>query len=84
MKLKLDFDFNGEAYMTVSGQNSNNSVRVNNQERFLEGCRRRMADWKLIRRTDGREDQQDDQGAGAVGPGGLCGVAVRGPGRAVR
>src|SRR5207253_11143257 len=29
--LKLDYDFNGEAYYTVSGQNSNNSVRINNQ-----------------------------------------------------
>ncbi|MFT3683897.1 MAG: adenosylcobalamin-dependent ribonucleoside-diphosphate reductase [Phycisphaerales bacterium] len=28
MKLTLDFDFNGEAYQTVSGQNSNNSVRI--------------------------------------------------------
>src|ERR1700677_723257 len=28
--LKLDYDFNGEAYMTVSGQNSNNSVRIPN------------------------------------------------------
>src|SRR5205085_10449303 len=26
--LKLDYDFNGEAYFTVSGQNSNNSVRI--------------------------------------------------------
>ncbi len=26
--LKLDYDFNGEAYLTVSGQNSNNSVRI--------------------------------------------------------
>ncbi len=26
--LKLDFDFNGEAYGTVAGQNSNNSVRI--------------------------------------------------------
>lgn len=26
--LKLDYDFNGEAYQTVSGQNSNNSVRI--------------------------------------------------------
>src|SRR5580704_11524598 len=29
--LKLDYDFNGEAYMTVSGQNSNNSVRIPNR-----------------------------------------------------
>ena len=28
LKLKLDYDFNGEAYATVSGQNSNNSVRI--------------------------------------------------------
>jgi ribonucleoside-diphosphate reductase alpha chain len=28
LKLKLDYDFNGEAYQTVSGQNSNNSVRI--------------------------------------------------------
>lgn len=28
--LKLDYDFNGEAYQTVSGQNSNNSVRIPN------------------------------------------------------
>jgi ribonucleoside-diphosphate reductase alpha chain len=26
--LKLDYDFNGEAYQTVAGQNSNNSVRI--------------------------------------------------------
>src|SRR5690606_21297064 len=28
--LKLDYDFNGESYQTVSGQNSNNSVRIPN------------------------------------------------------
>ncbi len=28
LDLKLDYDFNGEAYQTVSGQNSNNSVRI--------------------------------------------------------
>ena len=27
----LDYDFNGEAYYTVSGQNSNNSVRIPNE-----------------------------------------------------
>ena len=30
LRLRLDYDFNGEAYMTVSGQNSNNSVRIPN------------------------------------------------------
>ncbi|HYE19665.1 MAG TPA: hypothetical protein VEA69_14535, partial [Tepidisphaeraceae bacterium] len=31
MGLKLDYDFNGEAYYTVSGQNSNNSIRIPNK-----------------------------------------------------
>ncbi len=43
-------DWDSDAYLTVSGQNSNNSVRVTNE--FLE---RVLADgdWELIRRTDG-------------------------------
>ncbi|MCA9285085.1 MAG: adenosylcobalamin-dependent ribonucleoside-diphosphate reductase [Phycisphaerales bacterium] len=48
--LKLDYDFNGEAYYTVSGQNSNNSVRLTND--FLEAVEA-DGDWHLIRRTDG-------------------------------
>ncbi len=42
-------DFNGEAYATVSGQNSNNSVRVS--EEFLEAVER-DEDWHLRWRTD--------------------------------
>src|SRR5215204_1969004 len=42
-------DFNGEAYATVSGQNSNNSVRVS--EAFLEAVDR-DEDWQLRWRTD--------------------------------
>jgi len=49
LKLKLDYDFNGEAYMTVSGQNSNNSVRVPNA--FIKAVED-DGDWTLIRRTD--------------------------------
>jgi ribonucleoside-diphosphate reductase alpha chain len=43
-------DFNGEAYATVSGQNSNNSVRITND--FVDAV---LADddWALINRTDG-------------------------------
>lgn len=51
MKLKLDYDFNGEAYATVSGQNSNNSVRVSNA--FLQAVES-DGNWNLIRRTDGK------------------------------
>ena len=42
-------DFNGEAYSTVSGQNSNNSVRVS--EAFLQAVER-DEDWHLRWRTD--------------------------------
>ena len=46
-----DTDWDSEAYLTVSGQNSNNSVRVTND--FIEAVRG-DADWPLIRRTDGK------------------------------
>src|SRR5258707_5712127 len=46
-----DTDWDSEAYLTVAGQNSNNTVRILNDflERVLSG-----ADWQLIRRTDGK------------------------------
>ncbi len=46
-----DTDWDGEAYYTVSGQNSNNSVRVNDE--FLKAVAN-DGDWKLTRRTDGK------------------------------
>ncbi len=49
--LKLDLDFNGEAYYTVSGQNSNNSVRI--PDAFLEAVES-DGDWHLYNRTDGK------------------------------
>ncbi len=45
-----DTDWDSEAYATVSGQNSNNSVRVTNA--FLKAVED-DADWELIRRKDG-------------------------------
>ena len=51
LDLKLDYDFNGEAYATVAGQNSNNSVRV--PDRFMKALDT-DGDWQLIRRTDGK------------------------------
>jgi ribonucleoside-diphosphate reductase alpha chain len=46
-----DVDWDSEAYVTVSGQNSNNSVRVT--DAFLTAVKN-DADWALIRRTDGK------------------------------
>lgn len=44
-------DYEGEAYQTVSGQNSNNSVRIPNQ--FFEALKE-GGQWDLKARTDGR------------------------------
>ena len=46
-----DTDWDSEAYLSVSGQNSNNSVRVT--DKFLDAVRENK-DWELIRRTDGK------------------------------
>ncbi len=43
-------DFNGEAYRTVAGQNSNNSVRV--PDEFMEAVKN-DGDWSTTARTDG-------------------------------
>lgn len=45
-----DSDFNGDAYATVSGQNSNNSIRITNE--FL-GAVKNDTEFPLRRRTDG-------------------------------
>jgi ribonucleoside-diphosphate reductase alpha chain len=47
----LDTDWDSEAYLTVSGQNSNNSVRVTDD--FLRAVAD-DGDWNLIRRLDGK------------------------------
>ena len=44
-------DYEGEAYKTVSGQNSNNSVRISND--FFHALEK-DADWELKARSDGR------------------------------
>lgn len=45
-----DTGWEGEAYSTVSGQNSNNSVRIT--DKFLESVEN-DEDWQLLRRVDG-------------------------------
>jgi ribonucleoside-diphosphate reductase alpha chain len=49
--LKLDYDFNGEGYTTVSGQNSNNSVRIPNK--FFKAVEE-DGNWNLTWRTNGK------------------------------
>ncbi len=46
----MDTHYESEAYQTVSGQNSNNSVRIPNS--FIDEVKR-DGDWRLVRRTDG-------------------------------
>jgi ribonucleoside-diphosphate reductase alpha chain len=47
----FDTDWQSDAYVTVSGQNSNNSVRIPNT--FMEAVLRDEP-WRLLRRTDGK------------------------------
>ena len=58
-----DTDWDSEAYLTVSGQNSNNSVRVT--DAFLEAVEA-DGDWNLTRRLDGKT-AQDAEGARPLG-----------------
>ncbi|ATF18281.1 vitamin B12-dependent ribonucleotide reductase [Phaeobacter gallaeciensis] len=46
-----DTDWDSDAYSSVSGQNSNNSIRVTNA--FLHAVKK-DADWQLINRVDGK------------------------------
>jgi len=48
---EYDTCWNSEGYATVSGQNSNNSVRLNNEFMRAVEC---DGDWDLINRTDGK------------------------------
>ncbi|HET6469360.1 MAG TPA: vitamin B12-dependent ribonucleotide reductase, partial [Geminicoccaceae bacterium] len=45
-----DADWDSEAYLTVSGQNSNNSARISDE--FVAAVQADR-DWRLVRRTDG-------------------------------
>jgi ribonucleoside-diphosphate reductase alpha chain len=52
----LDTDWQGEAYMTVSGQNSNNSVRVPNE--FMDAVKNK-GEWNLYYRTELDKAEQE-------------------------
>jgi len=53
-----DTDFNGEAYQTVSGQNSNNSVRVAHE--FFEAVEH-DGDWNLYWRTEKKKAAKESR-----------------------
>ncbi len=48
---ELDTNWDSESYLTVSGQNSNNSIRIPNS--FFEALEKE-GNWELIRRFDGK------------------------------
>lgn len=52
----LPADFNGEAYHTVAGQNSNNSVRVNDE--FMQAAQQGKA-WGTYRRSGTPEERRE-------------------------
>lgn len=58
--LKLDYDFNGEAYGTVAGQNSNNSVRI--PDAFFDAVDA-GDDWQTTYRTTGEVANTFDAGS---------------------
>ena len=57
--LTLDYDFNGEAYATVAGQNSNNSVRI--PDSFFDAIDS-GAQWQTTYRTTGEVAKTFDAG----------------------
>ena len=77
---EYDTNWDSKAYQTVSGQNSNNSIRVPNG--FFSGVtgKRRVAPHP----PDGRSRGQDTQGQGSVGSNLLGGLDVCRPGYAIR
>ena len=77
---EYDTDWDSEAYYTVSGQNSNNSVRVPNA--FYDVLARR-GQWELKRRTDGKSAGLRPRRA-ALGRDRARGVGLRRSRRAVR
>jgi ribonucleoside-diphosphate reductase alpha chain len=54
----FDTDWQGEAYMTVSGQNSNNSVRVPNE--FMDAVENKDS-WNLYWRTELDKAEEEDR-----------------------
>ena len=51
----FDGDFNGSAYASVSGQNSNNSIRIS--KKFFSSLEKKQQ-WSMYRRLDGKESKK--------------------------
>ena len=77
----FDTDWQSEAYQTVSGQNSNNSVRIPNA--FMDAVLR-DENWRLIRRTDGGGRARAPAAQRPLGADLLRGLVVCRSGGAVR
>ena len=87
---EYDTDWNSKAYFTVSGQNSNNSVRIDNA--FMEAVQK-DGPWHLYWRTEKEKAKREGRppkprktlrGPRPVGPDRLRRLGLRRPGRAVR
>src|SRR5262249_897557 len=87
---EYDTDWNSKAYYTVSGQNSNNSVRISNA--FMKAVELREP-WPLFWRTEKEKAAREGRGARPRraaqadergGPGRLRRGVLRRPGGAVR
>ena len=73
-----DADWDSEAYLTVAGQNANNTVRVTND--FIAAVDEDR-EWELVNRKDGSIAKTVR--ARPVGPDRPCGVVLRRPGHAI-
>ncbi len=73
-------DYEGDAYRTVSGQNSNNSVRIPNS--FFHALEA-DGDWELKARMNGKTDENRESHR-PLEPDRLCGLALCRPRHPVR
>ena len=77
----FDMSIDGDGFYSIQYQNANNSVRVTDE--FMRAVEE-DGEWRLIARTHRRARRRADPRARADGRDRRGGLALRGPGRAVR